>query len=235
MGGGGGALVVAGASRRASVLAELGRLSVDTAKASATGLLRLVDAEETLDQILVAGRPDGARFEETIGAILTEISALTAASTLRVYGEMVGTLWLRGDVGAAMELEQLWNAQSVRRSFTLFCGYPIDVFDKDFQSAVINDILCSHGVLLPSGEARLDDAIERAIDEVVGSNAFRRDRLPEPLSPRADLPKAENTVLWLRTTCRARPTKFSIEPASFTVPKTRRAACLARKRETAIG
>lgn len=194
-----GALVVARTARQAIVLAELLRLSVDTTKASTAGLLRVMDAEETLERILIDGRPDRTRFDEVVGTVLSEMSRVAPANSLRVYGEMVGTLWLRGDVGAAMELEQLWNDQLGSRSFALFCGYPIDVFGKEFQSAVIDGILCSHSVLLPSGDARLDGSLERAIDEVAGSNTFRRDALPESSSVRADLPKAEATMLWLRS------------------------------------
>jgi hypothetical protein len=84
--------------------------------------LLLIDAAETLQQFMVAGSPDPALFEATIGAIVDR--AARGGRRVRVFGEMVASLWADGNVTGALALESLWNDMASNRRFFLLCAYP---------------------------------------------------------------------------------------------------------------
>jgi hypothetical protein len=121
---------------------------------------------------------------------------------LRAYGEMVGILWQAGRFSAAILLEQFWNDLLRRSCFNLFCAYPIDVFAKGFQPAHLDALLCAHTHLLPTApNGDLDGAIDRAMDEILGSRV-ESTRLLMTADDRpawAAVPRAEGILFWLRT------------------------------------
>lgn len=80
-----------------------------------------LDADDTLAEILVDGRPDAARFDEVVGAAVR--LAAGRGRPLVAYGEMVDRLWQAGQVVAAVRLEELWNALLEKVPFTLHCAY----------------------------------------------------------------------------------------------------------------
>jgi hypothetical protein len=195
-----GALIIAGTDHGEAFAAELERLGFDLQQLARDGRMIVLDASETLNRLMLRGLPDPDRFKVTLEGPLTQLRAASEAGRFRAYGEMVGLLWAAGSVTAALELEDLWNAALASGSFSLFCGYPIDVFGKEFQEALIDGVICSHSIVLSSGSKQLSEAIERAIGEVVGANTVR-DLFDEQKSAqiRAVLPKAEATALWVRS------------------------------------
>ena len=52
------------------------------------------------------------------------------------FGEMVGLLWIERQQAAAIRLEQYWNEVLTGSTASLFCAYPIDVFDAAADSGV---------------------------------------------------------------------------------------------------
>lgn len=80
------------------------------------------DAEELLSRILVAGWPDEERFEQVITDLITH--AQSRNRRVRAFGEMVAILWARGNNGATVRLEHLWQRICQREAFSLFCAYP---------------------------------------------------------------------------------------------------------------
>ena len=160
----------------------------------------VLDASEMLSGLMVGGLPDADRFKAALDGPMGQLSTTSEVGRFRAYGEMVGLLWAAGSVTAALELEDLWNAALAVGSFSLFCGYPIDVFGKEFQEALVDGIICSHSTVLSSGGKQLSDAINRAIGEVVGSNMVRGlFDAKESARRGAVLPKAEATALWVRS------------------------------------
>jgi hypothetical protein len=195
-----GALIVASPAHREAFAAELESLGVDLAQATESGRLVALDAQQTLDRIMHHGSPDATRFEAALGPIMRDVLAGAPAGTLRAYGEMVGVLWLAGNVTAAIELEEIWDARLASGTFSLLCGYPIDVFGTEFQAAIVDGILCAHSTVLPSTSARFDGALERAIEEVTGPSTIRGGfETAATRVHRAALPKAEATALWVRS------------------------------------
>jgi hypothetical protein len=112
---------------------------------------------------------------------------------------MVGVLWKAKQFPAAIRLEQLWNRLRTATAFDLFCSYPIDVFDKDFDVGVMDALLCAHTHLLPSGaNAMLQDALDRAIGDMHDVRAADRKIQGSVTHEWATLPEPEATILWLR-------------------------------------
>ena len=194
-----GALIIAGADHGKAFAAELERLGFDLQQLARDGRMIVLDAAETLNRVMLRGLPDGDRFNATLEGPMAQLCAASEAGRFRAYGEMVGLLWAAGSVTAALELEDLWNAALAAGSFSLFCGYPIDVFGKEFQEALIDGVVCSHSIVLSSGGKQMSDAIDRAIGEVVGSNVVRGFNAGDAAQSRAVLPKAEATALWVRS------------------------------------
>ena len=120
--------------------------SVDEAMRS--GQLTVRDAAETLKLFMRLGRPDRDLFENSVGALIRELSARGAP--LRVYGEMVNVLAAVGEYRAAHELEELWNDLGRRSAFRLFCGYAAAHFGDPRNLEALRRICASHSQVLSS-------------------------------------------------------------------------------------
>ena len=83
--------------------------------------LTVIDARKIRARIMRRGVLDPARMEETLGGMLTELSA--ARGGLRVYGEIVELFAEEGNFEQACVLEEYWNDLQKRYRFTLLCGY----------------------------------------------------------------------------------------------------------------
>jgi len=196
------ALIVVTPEHRRAFFAELERLGADPGTAERNGQLTVLDAGDTLSRFMVGGYPNAQRFESTVATVVQDALERLDHAGLRAYGEMVGVLWQAREFPAAIRLEQLWNRLRKSVEFDLYCAYPIDVFDKQFQAGVLDALLCSHTHLLPaSPSGALEGAIQRAMDEVLGSKV-RALEVPAKAAHRSSwpaIPKAEATILWLRT------------------------------------
>jgi len=96
------AIIIATAEHRMATEGRLVALGVDLGSAAAEGRYLPLDAAETLEQLMVDGHPDRARFNEVVGGPVQR--AQQARPGLRAYGEMVGLLWSEGKHDAAMAL-----------------------------------------------------------------------------------------------------------------------------------
>jgi hypothetical protein len=193
-----GLLIIAGREHAAAFRAELDRLGGDSTGAERDGRLVILDAHDTLARFMVGDRPDAERFRATVAAALRSVRR--AGGGLRAYGEMVGILWEAGDTEGAAELEGFWNRVLAETEVDLYCAYPIDVFGSDFRTAVVDEILCAHTHLVPSGGSDLERAIERAMSDVLGSRAEGLRPLMKANHRPAwgNVPPGEAVILWLR-------------------------------------
>lgn len=195
---GDGLLVVATAERSKALACQIQSLGSDPEPALREGRLVFVDAHERLASFMVQGQPDWARFESTLGPVMTQIRERAGQHEVRAYGEMVGVLWKAGRYSAAIRVEKFWNTLLKSNLFKLFCAYPIDVFSNEFQISALDAVLCAHTHLLPSGtNGDLETALNYAINEVLGPGAdvFSKATLPPAW---ARMPRAEARILWLR-------------------------------------
>ncbi|HMJ70263.1 MAG TPA: MEDS domain-containing protein [Cyclobacteriaceae bacterium] len=95
-----------------------------------------VDAEETLAKFMVNDWPD----ENLFGNVVAELISIAKADGKRVraFGEMVALLWAKGQVGATVRLEQLWNRFCENEAFCLFCAYPERGFTQDASESIMH-------------------------------------------------------------------------------------------------
>jgi DcmR-like sensory protein len=190
-----GLLVIASPPLRASFTRELDEGGVPEEAVA------FLDSQETLAQFMKDGQPDWARFEHKISAAIRDLRDKTGSVQLRAFGDMVGVLWSGGQFSAAIELENFWNRLLLGQGLRLFCAYPVDVFGQQFDAATMDALLCTHTHLLPAGEnGHLDHAVDRAMDETMGTRANGLKALMNAnyRPRRAALPPAENAILWLR-------------------------------------
>ena len=115
----GGIVLVATDQHRSAVLDGLAQLTDLDALESAQRIV-VLEASEALDRIMVHGQPDPERFASVIGS---PIRALAATGPVIAFGEMVALLWDAGEIGAVLELEDLWNGIGSSVPLDLVCGY----------------------------------------------------------------------------------------------------------------
>jgi hypothetical protein len=109
----------------------------------------VLDAADTLQEFMIDGVPDPARFETVIGGIVD--TAASGGRPVRVFGEMVAVLWDQGNVTAALELEALWNDLSATRQFSLMCAYPSSSLDSESLHAA-NSVCQLHSKVVLLGD-----------------------------------------------------------------------------------
>ena len=197
------ALAVVTKPHEAAISQELQRSGCDVARAVADGRLTLLHTDEALARFMGDRHPDAARFEGSLGNMIRDAVTAEGATGVRVYGEMVGVLWAAKQYPAAIRLEQLWHHLQQKLDFSLFCGYPIDVFGKHFDGGIINALLCAHTHLLPTvSNPHLERALNRAMEDLLGltPKELRASVGTVLVDAWGVVPNAEATILWLRRT-----------------------------------
>jgi hypothetical protein len=122
-------IVVATPLHMAAFESALGQAGIDVSDACSARMLVTVDAAQALSRFVIDDSPDPDAFGMEIGGLVA--SALDAGRRVRIYGEMVALLWEAGNVTAAIELEELWNALGRRLPFSLFCAYHAETVGGD--------------------------------------------------------------------------------------------------------
>jgi hypothetical protein len=185
-------LVVATPEHLERFEAELDAAGWHSPQLQSRGLLHVRDAETLLEQLLVDGYPSAAAAEIAVGGLLDEIAERFPKRTTRVFGEMVDLLCARGQADAAISLEELWNSLAWSRSFSLLCGYQLDVFDREAQAATLPEVCRTHSHVMPATDpAKLSLAVDQALVGVLGleragqvyalvGEQMRRERVPAP-------------------------------------------------------
>jgi signal transduction histidine kinase len=164
LGSGDGAIVIATRAHREGLARILKSRGLDTSAPLAAGRYVCLDAAETLARLLVGGRPDAARFSETIGGLIALTKSRTGGDGRRiaVFGEMVSLLWLQGRFDAVVRLEEFWNGLARTHKFSLLCGYPIHGFNRHEHTDLFMKICSAHtGVIPNESYTELDDEEQR--------------------------------------------------------------------------
>lgn len=100
----------------------------------------------------------------------------------------------------AIRLEQLWNALQASLGLDLYCAYPIDIFSGGFSAGIVSGLLCSHSAIVAAERNdRLDQALARAIAACTGDDELQARAATPRMPSRAALPRAEDTILWIRS------------------------------------
>jgi PAS domain S-box-containing protein len=200
-------LVIATPEHKKAIARELNALGCDPDSYAYRGRLVFYDAAQTLAQFIVAGEPNWDRFQATVGHEIQRLRSASLNGDFRAYGEMVGVLWSAQEYAAAIRLEEYWNRLLQATKFKLFCGYPINIFNDDFNNSDVHAVVCAHTHVVPTGEdGDLREAVTRALeevagsDEVSGSNIIEVERLAQPTwHPNTHVPVAEAAIFGLRS------------------------------------
>ncbi len=108
-----------------------------------------LDAEKTLSRFMIHAWPDEVLFVDTISKLMKE--AKQNNNKVRAFGEMVALLWAKGNNGATVQLEHLWNRFCENEEFALFCAYPKSGFTQKPADSMQH--ICSAHTHIISGEA----------------------------------------------------------------------------------
>jgi PAS domain S-box-containing protein len=159
VGGGDPLVVIATAVHREALDRQLQSRGVALSVASEQGVYVALDAEETLERLMVDGRPDPAQFDALIGSVVRQIGGNEAR--VHAFSEMVAVLWARGERDAAVELERLWNELAGQVSRCSFCAYPIAAFAAEADTPEFQHI-CQHGQVHPTERHAVLDPVARS-------------------------------------------------------------------------
>jgi hypothetical protein len=139
-------IVIATPEHEAALQSRLLEAGIDLKLAIEEDLYIALDAEKALGGFLVNGWPDGQRFADLVGKLMKRATA--GQRPVRAFGEMVALLWARGQTGATVRLEDLWNQFSRSYSFPLLCAYPLVGLSKGSARSI--EMICSaHAALVP--------------------------------------------------------------------------------------
>src|SRR5687767_3886641 len=163
-----GVIAIATAGHWTAIAERLAANGVDVAALHAKNQLIVRDAHDTLMSFMVDGMPDRAAMRTAIrGTLVTARSA--GYTTVRAFGEMVDILNRRGNLAAAIRLEELWNEVLEAERIALLCAYAVDAFDRAEYKATLPSIGHVHSHLMPVEDSdRLERAIDRAFVDVFG-------------------------------------------------------------------
>lgn len=163
-----------------------------------SGLLLTLDAAETLASLLEDGELSATAFERVVGGVIDRTAERFPERRIRAFGEMVDLLTARGEPDTAAALEELWNELTRTRRFSLLCGYRLDVFDRDSQQ-LLPAVCSAHTHVRPAYDmARLDRAVDTALDEVLGvANARMVQEIVREQAREHSTPVSEQLLMWV--------------------------------------
>ena len=196
-----GVVAIATAAHWSDVAVRLDERGIDVSAARGRGQLVVLDAQQTLARLLVDGMPDGTAMREIV---VPTVDAVRGAGyrSIRAFGEMVDILNGRGELAAAIRLEELWNELLAEQRISLLCGYAVDALDRREYAQTLPRIGDVHSHLMPVEDAeRLERAIDRAFIDVFGiygDTRVLRQLFVRDLPGRTAMPAAQGALFALR-------------------------------------
>ena len=127
------AIVVAAPGRLAAIRDRLQQRGVDLDSAEGSSRYRTATVDEVLASFMVDGWPDETLFWKAATGLVVRTAAAFAGRPVRIAacGDCAGTLLARGDVEAAIRLEQMWDEVVAAFDLDVFCGYRANAFSGD--------------------------------------------------------------------------------------------------------
>ena len=139
---GGNVLIVATPTNWRSITAILEHDGVSIDALVAAGRLTVLDAAQTLAQLMSGTTPDAAKLEAVAGTLVGRLAQ--QPGRLYIYGEMVDVLAEAGNYRGAHRLEELWNSLAEKTAFDLLCGYTSAHFGDQRTARALKAICESH-------------------------------------------------------------------------------------------
>jgi signal transduction histidine kinase len=146
------AVVVATDQHRNGLSQRLSAQGLDVAGLTAEKRFVALDARQVMSMFMVDGWPDENQFIDAVGGIVARATASACGEHRRVaiFGEMVALLWAEGNPQAAIRLEQLWNSLARTKSFSLFCAYPMNSFEREGDAELLLQVCNEHTAVIPT-------------------------------------------------------------------------------------
>lgn len=150
------AVIVATREHRFDCAESIREKGIDLTRAIEQGRYVALDASDTLDLFMVDGTPDPKLFDMVVREVLSTAASCASPESagsqpqVAVFGEMVALLLERGQLRAALQLEQLWNDFGRRESFELLCAYRISHFGRVAHREFFHRICAEHDVVIPA-------------------------------------------------------------------------------------
>ena len=112
-----------------------------------------IDAQETLSSFMVDDQPDPNRLENTVSKLVKTASKAPNGATRRVLacGECAPLLWTQGHLGAALRVEELWDAVSRQYGLRTLCGYVSGSLQGQEDQRIFQKICSSHSIVTHRG------------------------------------------------------------------------------------
>lgn len=120
-------IVLVTESHGESLRRSLQLCNVDLDQAIREGLYIPVNISQLLSKVMVDGAPDPTRFMNAAGEVVAEAAQRAVGQHRKVTacGECSPTLWAKGDVDAAIQLEHLLDEVSRSQQMDSQCAYPM--------------------------------------------------------------------------------------------------------------
>ncbi|RQZ69109.1 ATP-binding protein [Burkholderia sp. Bp9004] len=186
---GGSAIVIARPDCLAAVHERLRTLGAPIGHAARERIF-MSSAQTLLDSFMDGDLPDPTRFRRSIGTIVE--AAVRAGRPVHVFGEMVALLCAQERYAGALRLEALWNELIEQHRFSLYCGYPGDVFPSAEQSETFRHVCALHRRILPDASLRND---ENELHLTLALSQQRSRALSDEIRRREDAEQQRNGVL----------------------------------------
>ena len=143
-------VIVATESHRRAIDDRIAALGLNLNILQISGRYRSVDAAEALAQFMVGDRPDEVKFNQFIGGVLHGAENKSEHGFVFAFGEMVALLCAANNPQAAIHLEQLWNALTARRRFSLYCAYSLSSLGAVPDADALMQICAQHNLTIPT-------------------------------------------------------------------------------------
>lgn len=111
------------------------------------------DAQEVLSSFMVDDQPDPNRLDSTVSVLIQAASKAPNGATRRVLacGECAPLLWTQGNLGAALRLEELWDALSHRYGLRTLCGYVSGSLEAQEDQRIFQAVSSLHSMATHCG------------------------------------------------------------------------------------
>jgi PAS domain S-box-containing protein len=158
------AIVIATPSHRAAFTQGLAARGVDPNVPCQSGRLVMLDARQTLNNLMRGSLPDAAQFRAVIGSVIERSLRDQVNGVACAYGEMVDLLWKDGNVEGAIRLEDLWNELAATYRFSLLCAYSMGNFCHASDAEQFATICGQHTHVAPSERYVMRDDAQRLVE-----------------------------------------------------------------------
>jgi hypothetical protein len=114
-----------------------------------------IDVREALSSFMVDERPDPNQFANTVSNLVKAASKAPSGATRRVLacGECSPFLWTQGNLGAALQLEELWDAVSRQYGLKTLCGYLSGSLQEQEDAQTFQAICSLHSMVTHCGQS----------------------------------------------------------------------------------